>query len=99
MYGICLGGVTALIKVETGLTSPVPVGVFRRHLVYAGETNGGVSVQQSRAPPTITIITEQEAKEKAKESEKEGPVTQHTAVPGLDDFDDERFGASSDEEL
>jgi len=99
VYGISVGGVTALIKGETGLTSPVPMGVFRRHPVYAGETNGGVSVQQSRAPPTITIIAEQAAKEKAKESEKERPVIQLIAVPGLDDFEDERFGASSDEEI
>jgi len=102
VYGISVGGVTALIKGEPGLTSPVPMGVFRRHPVYAGETNGGVSVQQSRAPPTITIIAEQAAKEQAKEFEefdKERPVTLHTAVPGLDDFEDERFGASSDEEI
>ncbi len=99
VYGISVGDVTALIKGEPGLTSPVPMGVFRRHPVYPGETNGGVSVQQSRAPPTITITAEQAAKEEAKESEKERPVTQHMTVPGLDDFDDERFGALSDEEI
>ncbi len=53
-------------------------------------TNVTLTLSQPAPPPS------------AKESDKERPVrpvTHPTAVPGLDDFENEGFGASADEEI